>query len=92
MEKLQKTIEVSKETYELAEGLANFVVAMKDSLSDGWQWGEDLTDAIGEAMEHLVPAVKGSDQIVQEYREAPAETINALVIPMANLLGRYMQD
>ena len=67
--KIKKEIELSKETYELGEGLAKFVAAIKTSIKDGFQYGDDLPDIIDSAIRDVIPALDGASSIGDEYSE-----------------------
>jgi hypothetical protein len=69
-EKIQKTVEVSKEASELLEGLKKFIVAMKDALADGWQVGKDLPVVLTSALGDLAPSLQGVEQIPQEAKDS----------------------
>lgn len=69
MEIVKREIECAKETVELGEGLSQFVIAMKTALADGWQFGEDLPVTVSAAMQHLVPAIQGAENIGAESKD-----------------------
>lgn len=67
--KIKKEIELSKETYELGQGLAMFVRSIKTATKDGFQYGDDLPDIINSAIRDIVPALDGVTSIGDEYSE-----------------------
>lgn len=67
--KIKVEVEVSKEAYELGQGLAVFIKAAKQALNDGFQPGQDLPALMMSAMNDLLPAVQGLDQIEAEIKE-----------------------
>lgn len=69
MDIIKVEAEVSKEAYELGQGLAKFVGAFKQALEDGWQTGQDLPVILSSAMADLVPGFQGADKISLEMKE-----------------------
>ena len=69
MELLKVECEVSKEAYELAQGLVKFSAAVKTAMADGWQMGQDLPVVIAAAMGDLMPAMQGVDKLGEELGE-----------------------
>lgn len=67
--KLPVSVEVSKEAYELGQGVAKFLASVKSSLADGWQPGMDLPAIMASAIAELVPAMAGVDQLGSEAKE-----------------------
>lgn len=68
---------VSKESYELGQGVAGFVGAVKTALADGWQVGQDLPAVVAAAMGHLVPAIDGIQDLPGEAAEDAASFARA---------------
>ena len=90
--KLSKTIEVSKETYELGEGLAKFVMAVKEATDDGFSYGDDIPDIISSAVRDLLPALDGVSDIGQEFKEDPrvfAQTVLLIGTAIVEQLGGF---
>ena len=79
MESKKIEIELPKESYELAVGLGKFAAAVKQSLHDGWQVGEDLPAMIAAALNDLVPSVQGFEKIDEEAKLAPLAVGQALL-------------
>lgn len=78
MNTITKEITLSKETYELGQGVGEFIKAVKKSLADGFQYGDDLPDIIDSAIRDLLPAINGATSISDEIAENPkifAETV-----------------
>jgi len=71
MAKLTIETEVSKEAYELAQGLGKFAVAIRDAVKDGWQTGEDLPLLVASALTDLVPSAAGAEKLGDEAKEDP---------------------
>jgi len=86
MAKLVINQEVSKEAYELAQGLVKFVGAVKAALKDGWQLGSDMPVVVAAAFSELVPAINGATEIPAEYKEDPAAFVNAFVASSGDLV------
>jgi len=80
MSKLDVTVEVSKESYELAQGVVKFVGALKLALADGFQLGADLPEIVSAAFADLVPAVNGIGDMPAEYKEDPQAFLTAFML------------
>lgn len=70
MPKKTVPLECSAEALELGVGLANTVLELKPALEDGVDWG-DIPEAVSAVTSHLIPALDGVDQMVDEYKEDP---------------------
>lgn len=75
------TVKVSKEAYELGEGLKKFVLSIKGALADGWQPGQDIPVVLTAALSDLVPAVQGVEKVKEEVKEDLEAFVSALVLP-----------
>jgi len=82
------TVAVSKESYELGEGMANFIGAMKAALADGFQVGEDIPLLVSAAVTNLVPAVDGITDIGAEWTEDRAAFMRAWALTGALVLEK----
>jgi hypothetical protein len=71
-DKMKVEVEVSKETYELGKGVADFVAAVKQSQKDGWQVGSDVPALITAAMANLLPAMDGMSKVKDEMADKAA--------------------
>lgn len=69
MAKLTVEVEVSKEAYELMDGIKKVVESVKKALADGWQPGQDVPTILMESLTALVPAVAGAESIGSEAKE-----------------------
>ena len=78
---MEVSVKVTKEAYELADGLRKFVLDIKGALADGWQPGQDLPVVSSAAMADLVPAVQGVDKLGEESKADLLGFINGLVLP-----------
>lgn len=70
METVTKTVQVSKETSELLEGLTKFAITVKGALKDGWQVGQDLPVVLASALGDLAPALQGMEAIPLEVKQS----------------------
>lgn len=77
-------VEVSKEAYELGEGLKNFAVAIKEAMADGWQMGDDLPKIVTAAVASLLPALQGVEKMKAEAKDLEPFT-TALMIPLKEI-------
>jgi hypothetical protein len=66
---IEVTSKVSKESYELGQGIVKFASAIKSALSDGWQPGQDIPLILTAAMTDLVPSFQGVDAVGTEFEE-----------------------
>lgn len=83
-------VQVSKEAHEFAQGVAKFVVDLKQAVSDGFQAGQDLPAALSSAVDNLVPAMSGVMKLKDEYQGSKAAFINAILLPLAGALGAVL--
>mgnify|MGYP001585275655 CR=1 FL=1 len=67
--KINITVPVAKETYELGQGINKFVGTLKKALADGFQVGQDLPIIVTSAIAELVPSLQGMEQIPVEAKE-----------------------
>jgi len=84
VQKVTVQVEVSKEAYELGQGVAKFVTATKAALADGWQAGQDLPAVMSSAISDLIPALEGVQQIPDEAQDKQA-LVNALYLSLSPL-------
>lgn len=90
--KIEKTVELSKETYELGEGLAKFIIAVRKAVEDGFSYGDDLPDIIASAVSDILPALDGSTEIGAEFKEDPrvfAQTVLLIGTRIVEELGGF---
>jgi hypothetical protein len=59
-------VDVTKEGYELMQGVAKFVGALALALKDGWQMGSDLPVVVAATLGDLVPALQGVEKLPAE--------------------------
>jgi len=89
MSKVVVSVEVSKEAYELGQGVVKFALAVKESLANGWQLGEDMPIVIAAAFSELVPAISGVSQIGDEFKEDPAAFAQAFALAGGELAKMF---
>ena len=85
-----REVPCAKEMVELGEGLADFVGAVIVSLSDGWQPGKDITAIIGSAIQDLVPALQGVDEISEEL-EDPQTFSNSVYVGLSPIAFKFIK-
>lgn len=84
-------VEVSKEAYELGQGLAKFHKAVKVALADGFQVGQDLPPIIQSAIADLVPAVQGAELLGEESKADMKAFANALYLGSSEIVFEYVK-
>ena len=89
MAKIDVTRNVSKESYELGQGLAAFVGAVKEALADGWQAGTDIPTVISAAVTELIPSVQGLDQIDEEFAADKMATAEAMAMGALDIVKLF---
>jgi hypothetical protein len=87
MAKQTISMEVSRETFELASGLANIVRDCRTALADGWQSGSDLPAILLSAVQNLGKAMQGAEQIKSEWSDDKAATVMAALYPVLKEIG-----
>ncbi len=85
------SVSVPKETYELAEGLANVTGAVKAALADGWDPLTDVPAVVMGALQHLAPAVQGVDKLDDEAKADPAGFSKALALGIADAVDKALK-
>ncbi len=93
MEKISVQIEVTKEVYELASGLAKFVAVVKKEVSDngGWSMGDDLPAIVQETISGLLPALQGMDKIKDEIAGDKVAFTRGLVVGLADIAEIFVK-
>lgn len=91
VEKLKVNVEVTKEAYELAQGINKFVGAVRASLADGWQTGQDVPAIVTAAIGSLVPSIQGIEKIKDEAKkEHLEEFVAAFAIPAKEMAFSFI--
>lgn len=86
MSKVNVTVEVSKEIYDVGQGVAKFVKAMKGALADGWQVGTDLPVAMSHAISDLAPALGSLGGIPGDIAEDKQAAAHAVSLSLCDVL------
>jgi hypothetical protein len=84
MSDLVVSVSVSKEMYELGQGVAKFLGVMGQALSDGWQSGSDMPSVVGSAIHDLIPAVAGVQDVPAEILEDTESFSKALALSLVD--------
>jgi uncharacterized surface anchored protein len=84
-------VKVAKETYELSEGVVDFVIECFDALGDGFQMTEDVSKLISAAMTKLIPALEGFDKVDDEYKMDKQAFMSAFMLSMPKLIAKLTQ-
>jgi hypothetical protein len=77
-------VDVSKEAYELGQGVAKFVGALAKALKDGWQVGSDLPVVVAATLGDLVPALQGVEKLPAEAMAETGPFATALFLGVAD--------
>lgn len=83
-------VEVTKEAYELGQGIAKFHEAVKTALADGWDTTKDIPPIIQAAIVDLVPAMQGADQVGSEAKDKQPFT-NAIYLGLSPIAFSYVK-
>ena len=84
-------IEVSKESYELGQGIAAVVKAALVAGADGWQLGTDLPAIAVSAFGQLA-AIQGVDQIKAEMDADPAAFGKAIMMAVSDIYAAVQEN
>ena len=79
-------VDVAKETYELASGIAQFLSSLKEAVSDGWDTSEDLPVMLEAAIKNLFPAMEGITGIPEEFKSDPAAVYKAMSVGLVDVI------
>lgn len=85
MATIVKQIEVSKELYELGEGITNFLVQLKEAGRDGFN-AADISLILESAIMDIIPAMNGAERIMTEFEEDKAAFTNAAILIITGML------
>lgn len=72
-------VKVSKEAYELGQGIKKFIRDIKGALADGWQPGNDLPVILAATLADLIPALQGVEKLGSEIKENESAFISAFL-------------
>lgn len=84
-------VEVSKEAYELGQGLSKFHRAVKEALANGWQSDQDMSPIIQSALADLVPAMQGADQSLTEAQTDTQAFANSVYLGISDITFQYIK-
>ena len=87
---MEKVVRISKETYELGEGISKFIAVCVKATKDGWQYGDDLPSIISSAVSDLLPSLDGVQSIASEFsndQEAFYATVSLIGIEILKAAG-----
>lgn len=88
---VNKTVQVTKEADELAEGLVATVQHVKKALSDGWQPGQDLPVVLQAVLADLIPAIQGVEKLGAEITENEEAFVTSFVLAGKKLVYVFKQ-
>jgi hypothetical protein len=90
--KIDITVPVAKETYELGVGITKFIKACKGALEDGFEIGDDLPVIMASALGELLPAIEGVEKIKYEIVEDRAAFSNAVSLTTSALIETLVSE
>lgn len=80
------SVEIPKETHELAQGIVKMVKAAREALKDGFQPTQDVPVLLMESVKELPAAVGGLDKLGAEAKADKGKLIVALSLAVDELL------
>lgn len=84
-------VEVSKESYELGQGLVALLKAVMVAKRDGWQIGVDAPAIVMAAVGQMA-AIEGVEKIQDEMKADPAAFAKALGLALADAYGVVQEE
>lgn len=69
MATITKSVEVAKETDELAQGLVSLVKNIQEAKADGWDSSQDIPAVLLNSLGDLSKAIEGADQVDNEAKD-----------------------
>lgn len=84
-------VQVSKEAYELAQKLVQFVAESKKALDDGWQLGSDLPVVLAAVMQDLIPAIQSLNAVAPGFQENPKAFVQALELGLTDMAFVFLK-
>ena len=82
---MEVKVEVSKETWELGQGVAALVADVKAQVADGWQPVGDSVAIATATVKDLVPALAGVEKIKDELQDKAVFAQTAALVGAAVL-------
>lgn len=86
-----REVQCTKELLEVGEAFAATFKAARDALSDGWQPGEDIPHIAAAAMSNMLVALDGASKIPAEFRTAKKASVNAIMVPVGDVIGDFLE-
>jgi len=80
MQTVKIEVVVGKESHELASGITNLIDEIRKTLADGYSPGEDIPAVLMAAVQHLIPAVQGLENIPDEIEENKVAFIKTMAL------------
>jgi len=78
-------VKVTKEAYEIGEGLKGIAAAITKAVADGWQPGTDLPAIIVESISAIIPAIEGYDKLPEEFKADLAAAVKGIALPVSEI-------
>jgi len=91
MEKVQVTLDLPKESFELAEGIKKLALSLKEHMKDGFQPITDVPAVVMENLNSMGAALAGIDKIKEEKDEAMASVIKAFALAGADIAEAFLK-
>lgn len=90
--KMKVEVEVSKESYELASGLAKFMAAVKKEIEDngGWSATDDVPGIIAASVTELLPAMDGVMSIAAEIEEDKTAFAKGVALGLSEIVEIFV--
>jgi hypothetical protein len=88
---MEKTVEVSKESSELADAMVALVKSVKEATADGFDAAQDLPAIILGNLQGLSSAIEGVDKIDDEFKADPQAFLNAWLLASSELAGVFLK-
>lgn len=86
MELVKIEVEVTKGANDLAQGVMNLLLVIKQQLDDGFQIGDDLPPVISEAVRNLPALVNGVSSLKEEVGYDKGKVLLAFVNALDKVL------
>lgn len=90
MQTVSVPVTVSKEAYELGQGVVKFVAALKGALSNGFQPGQDIPIVVAAAITELIPAMDGVQLMADELKTDQVAFASAFVLSAKDLVKVFV--
>jgi len=84
-------VQVSANTFEVVEALANFALACKAALDDGFQPMDDLSEIVVAATKGLIPHVGKLGDVLEELKDNKEATAAAVLVATKNALAELLK-